>query len=155
MTKRVAAVIGAIAVIGTFAIGQAAFAATNRTSLETRLTGAKEVPGPGDPDGRGAAHVTLRRAAGKVCADLEWDNITTPAAGHIHVGPSDVAGPIVVDLLAGLTPDELEADNHIRNCVAADPALIEQIAARPHDYYVNLHNSRFPGGAIRGELRRS
>jgi hypothetical protein len=34
--------------------------------------------------------------------------------------------------------------------VAAD--LLEAIAADPAGYYVNLHNPRFPGGAIRGQL---
>jgi hypothetical protein len=30
--------------------------------------------------------------------------------------------------------------------------LIGEIAANPSGYYVNLHNARFPGGAIRGQL---
>ena len=34
----------------------------------------------------------------------------------------------------------------------ADPALLEKIKATPGAYYVNLHNSRYPGGAIRGQL---
>jgi hypothetical protein len=28
------------------------------------------------------------------------------------------------------------------------------IAADPRGYYVNVHNLEFPGGAIRGQLRR-
>jgi hypothetical protein len=28
------------------------------------------------------------------------------------------------------------------------------IVAHPRDYYVNIHTGEFPGGAIRGQLRR-
>ena len=47
--------------------------------------------------------------------------------------------------------DELEARRRLEDCVTADPALLEEIAANPTGYYVNLHNARFPGGAIRGQ----
>ncbi len=36
--------------------------------------------------------------------------------------------------------------------MTADPAVLAQIEANPSGYYVNLHNARFPGGAIRGQL---
>ena len=48
--------------------------------------------------------------------------------------------------------DELESRRRIEGCVPAAPALLEQIAANPAGYYVNLHNARFPAGAIRGQL---
>jgi CHRD domain len=36
-----------------------------------------------------------------------------------------------------------------------NPGLIDDIANHPGAYYVNIHTSRFPGGAIRGNLERS
>ena len=36
--------------------------------------------------------------------------------------------------------------------MSADPALIQENADNPEGFYVNLHNSRFPSGAIRGRL---
>ena len=36
--------------------------------------------------------------------------------------------------------------------MTADPALLAQIVANPAAYYVNLHNTRFPGGAVRCQL---
>ena len=34
----------------------------------------------------------------------------------------------------------------------ADPALVQLIADNPTGYYVNLHNARFPAGAMRCQL---
>jgi hypothetical protein len=34
-----------------------------------------------------------------------------------------------------------------------DNSLLRQIQKRPGDFYVNVHNSQFPGGAIRGQLQ--
>ncbi len=42
---------------------------TSRGTLEASLTGEKEVPGPGDPNGRGEADVKVYKA--KVCYELE------------------------------------------------------------------------------------
>ena len=41
-----------------------------RNDLRASLTGAKEVPGPGDPDGRGTARVSLK--GNRICFDLSW-----------------------------------------------------------------------------------
>ena len=48
-------------------------------------------------------------------------------------------------------PDTLHA---VAGCVEVDRDLAEAIAADPRGYYVNVHNAEFPGGAIRGQLRR-
>ena len=43
--------------------------AAPRATLEASLTGEKEVPGPGDPNGRGQAEVKVYKQ--KVCYELE------------------------------------------------------------------------------------
>jgi CHRD domain len=67
-------------------------------SFEASLTGEKEVPGPGDKDGRGETDVTLYKA--KACYELEVERIKPTTAAHIHRGGPSVAGPIVVELKA-------------------------------------------------------
>lgn len=115
------------------------------------LSGDKEVP-PADPDGTGEAEVELDAAAEEVCFEIEWDDIAAPTAGHIHQGEAGVNGSVVVDLLGQFSRDELEADDEVEGCTNADPELVRDIAENPEGFYVNVHNQRFPGGAIRGQL---
>ena len=119
--------------------------------LSTDLTGAAEVPGPGDPDGSGTATIRLRPALGEVCFEIMVSNIVLPATGaHIHVGTVTEAGPVVVPLTP---PDENGAST---GCVSdVDPALIRNIVERPENYYVNVHTEDFPAGAVRGQLHRA
>jgi hypothetical protein len=115
----------------------------------TTLTGAAEVPGPGDPDGSGTASLRLNPGQEEVCFELSVSNIALPATGaHIHVGTADVAGPVVVPLTA---PDVSGTSS---GCVSADRELIKSIIQNPEEYYVNVHNTEFPPGAVRGQLSK-
>lgn len=117
-------------------------------TLWAYMNGAHEVPGPGDPDGRGAARITLVPGYGTICFRIRVKDITLPAtAAHIHSGAFGVAGPVVVPLGP---PD---ADGKVKGCAAGlDPDLIRDIGRHPRSYYVNVHTSDFPAGAIRGQL---
>lgn len=116
--------------------------------LTATLTGAAEVPGPGDPDGTGSAVVRLDPGEGEVCFQLAVQDIAPATAAHIHEGTADVAGPVVVTL----TPP---TDGTSRGCISGvDPDLIKDIRKNPADYYVNVHNADFLGGAVRDQLSR-
>ena len=70
--------------------------------LSTALTGAAEVPGPGDPDATGQANLTFNQGQREVCFEISWAGVDGEVfAGHIHVGSSTVAGPVVVTLFTG------------------------------------------------------
>lgn len=116
--------------------------------LSATLSGAAEVPGPGDPDGSGSARITLNPGQGEVCFNLEVSNIAPATASHIHVGGPAVAGDVVVTLAPPPTSGSSTA------CVSADAELVREILKNPSGYYVNVHNDDFPGGAIRGQLAR-
>ena len=135
--------------VGLFMIGTVTAADQVSNTLVTKLTGAAEVPGPGDPDGVGLAIITLDRRNDAVCFKISVNKIRLPAAAaHIHAGKAGVAGPVVVPL----TPPD--ASGYSEGCVPTEEKLIRAIARSPQDYYVNVHNAPFPGGAVRGQLSR-
>lgn len=115
--------------------------------LTAELSGEAEVPGPGEPDGFGLAHVTLNQGQGEVCFDISVSNISEPLAAHIHVGTADVAGGIVVNLAIDV--------NGLNGCVdGVDGDTIRAIRQDPNGYYINVHNVDFPAGAVRGQLTK-
>jgi hypothetical protein len=86
---------------------------------------------------------------------IEWNvfvlnpNGETFVAGHIHIGPAGVAGPVVQTLhTSGATTDMQILDTG----EAANATLGAAICANPSAYYVNYHTTAFPGGAVRGQL---
>jgi hypothetical protein len=111
----------------------------------TTLSGAEEVP-PADPDGIGFASIALNVGQARVCWEISVSNIAPAFAAHIHVAPAGVNGPVVVTL----SPPPTGSSGDCRENV--DPALIQAIIDRPEQYYVNVHNAEFPGGAVRGQL---
>jgi hypothetical protein len=143
--------------VPTIAMGNArsnqAGAVLTQTPFTTRMTGANEVPTPGDTDGIGAAAVTFDLTSGSenVCWDLSYSGITTPLTGaHIHPGVAGVANPPAITFTPGTLGTTSAA-----GCVAltAPQAVIAaDIVANPASYYVNVHNADFPGGALRGQL---
>lgn len=118
------------------------------TELTAQLVGGpEEVPNPGDPDGTGTATVTLDMGSGQISYTINASNITLPAAAaHIHEGERGVAGPVVVPL------DAPGADGMVSGTTAVDAALMQRIQQNPGGFYVNVHTSDYPSGAIRGQL---
>ena len=111
------------------------------------LSGAEEVPNQGDPDGTGTASVTLDSNTGQASFRINVSNITLPAAAaHIHEGAKGVAGDVVVPLTA---PD---ANGTASGSAAVDAALMQRMMQNPAGFYVNVHTSDYPGGAVRGQL---
>jgi len=114
--------------------------------LSTLMSGAEEAPGPGDPDGTGTASFTINPGRGEVCFELTVADIEPATAAHIHVGAVGVPGPIVVPL-------DPPTSGSSSGCVTGvDRALAIDLIRNPEQYYVNVHNDVFPGGAVRGQL---
>jgi hypothetical protein len=148
MRRRVLFLAATLGMVAMLAVGAPAFG--EGRPFATTLTGAAEVPGPGDPDASGTAFITLNQGQGEVCFDLSWAGIDgTVTAAHIHVGPATVAGPVVVPLFAGA----FQSTDSASGCVSGvSEELIKAIRQNPENYYVNIHSDVFPAGAIRGQL---
>lgn len=115
-------------------------------ALGAVMTGAAEVPGPGDPDGAGVAGMVVNVNRSRICYFLAVRNIAPATMAHIHAGAAGVAGPIVVNLAP-------PTSGFSANCTPVAQTLAADIAANPANYYVNVHNADFPAGAVRGQLR--
>ena len=149
MIRKLSLAGGALALIAALAIPAANAAPAQ---LSATLKGTEEVPGPGDPNGRGEAAVTVNRKKRKVCFALEYKRIGGPTAGHIHKGADGVAGPIKVTLFEdpeGLPAPEGAVDGCVRDLRRR---LVRRLAKRPERFYVNVHNAEYQAGAIRGQL---
>lgn len=85
----------------------------------------------------------------QLCYTLDARDLSAPAvAAHIHVGPRNIAGPIVIPLVVGSGTSWT-----VQTCTTATLTLLQAIAADPGSYYVNVHTPTFPGGEIRGQLK--
>jgi hypothetical protein len=137
MQLKLAAAVAAIVLVPA-----TAFAASEKgNSLHATLRGTVEVP-KGDPDGAGTAEVKITGT--RVCWEFKLAKIGTPNAAHIHKGLPGKAGPVVVPF--GKT-------YKAKSCTTAPAAVARAILNNPSAYYVNIHNARYPGGALRGQLR--
>ena len=122
-------------------------AAESIVRYQTYLRGANEVAG-GDTDGRGRADVFIRFGRSQICYDLTLQDIALPLTGaHIHIGAAGVNGPIVVNF-------PVDGGANLADCVDVARDMVKMIAASPARFYVNVHNAEFPGGALRGQLRK-
>jgi len=110
-------------------------------SLHATLLGKSETP-KGDPDGRGTAEVTI--TGRRVCWEIKVSRVQTILAAHIHKGAPGVAGPVVVPF---------GKVYKAKGCTTTTAALAAAIEKRPSAYYVNVHNAKYPGGALRGQLK--
>jgi len=136
--------------MGVMALALVAFAlsAVAQKEMESvKLTGAAEVPGPGDSDGSGTVKVTVNSDKNEVCYELMVMNIQEATAAHIHEGAVGKEGPVKVAL-------ETPKTGSAKGCKSADAALIKALMENPANYYINIHNAEFPKGAVRGQLSK-
>jgi hypothetical protein len=118
--------------------------------ISTTLSGAAEVPGPGDPDGSGTFSATINPGQGRLCYELSATGIVTPTAAHIHTGTLTQAGPVLVGLTTPTGTTTFTSSGCITTLSRED---LDAIRKSPQAFYVNVHNADFPNGAIRGQLQ--
>lgn len=114
-------------------------------TYDAQLNGASVV-GTGDPDGTAVAQLTVTRDTDGVCYNV-WNvrNIGAATGAHIHRGVAGQNGPVVAALEGG----EGQGWN---GCVERTGLADEILTSGPQQYYVQVHTSDYPNGAIRGQL---
>jgi hypothetical protein len=134
-----------VAALATVSLVPPATAVGTGRPLATSLTGADEVPGPGDPDGTGSFVARVNPGTGQLCYVVTVAGVDDVVAAHVHRAPVGVAGPVVVPL-------EAPTDGSSEACATIDRGLAVELAAHPAEFYVNVHSVTHPAGAVRGQL---
>jgi hypothetical protein len=112
-------------------------------TYRVKLIGSNEVPA-GAPAGSALAAISIK-AKGEVCWEFSaLKGVVAPSAAHIHHGASGISGPIVIPLGGAYKPSGC--------ATGAAPQLLALIEANPQRFYVNIHNAKYPGGAVRAQL---
>jgi uncharacterized protein (TIGR03437 family) len=137
------------------------------------LSPANEVPAIAGLDASGAATVwahIMRDASGQVVSgsvdfdvQYQFPGEVTLTGLHIHSGAAGGNGPVRIS--SGLSSAQPIENGTGRGAIARqgqvgpdDTAGLDTLRgmlANPAAYYVNLHSSANPGGAIRGQLQRA
>ena len=113
--------------------------------------------------GSSRARITVNRDAGGTITSgvvifdvaYQFPGAITLTGFHIHSGAFDANGPVVINSGLSGTPDTDGTGSLSFTTptltTAAQLAALTGLVATPHLYYINLHTSDFPGGAIRGQ----
>jgi hypothetical protein len=131
-----------ILTLAAFCVLSTVASAAMHPELGAKLLGKREVP-KGSPTGHGIVNLDLKAAAGKICWTFQLVGLGKPTAAHIHKAPVGKAGPVVVPLGGAFKT---------KACAKASRKTLEAIETHPNAYYANVHTSRYPAGAVRGQL---
>lgn len=137
-----------LAVWAAFALAASPAAATTITYSVT-MDGSQEVPGPGDGDGTASGTITINDATGDISWDFTYADIAAPTAMHIH-GPAAPVG-VAAGIYVGLG---VATSGGAGTLISSTNTAVDLVAINttPTDFYVNIHNAAFSGGAVRGQL---
>ena len=134
--------------------GQLAISGGGATLLGGELRAANEPASMGATSlAVGAYSITIDASRSVLTWDVNIGTLQNPSAAHIHKAPVGTSGGIVVPLVTNASGF---VGNRAHGVVvapdAATVALFADIAANPSAYYVNVHNTAAPGGALRGQI---
>ena len=148
MSKRLMRAILALAVVS-LTIGVAMAGAQNSSNEFTAtMKGSSESP-KGPSAASGTFKVEFRN--GQACYTMSVKALgAKPVAAHIHKGKAGVNGPIVIDLKPSFKGTSTRVS---KKCVTAKASVVSAIRKSPSGYYANVHTSKNPGGAARGQLK--
>jgi CHRD domain len=178
MLKRLSVIATSLALVAAVAIGGYASAQghgkkshgqkgwkESQSALSAYLTGKAEVnddgdDGAGDPDAKGTASFLVADEQ-TLCYGFAIRGADQPAAVHIHKGVAGENGDIVIPFdnppkdAAGQPAGDPGASSGCKVLEQqSERDALRRILTKPKRYYVNIHTSSFPDGAVRGQLSR-
>ncbi|MFY7911088.1 MAG: CHRD domain-containing protein, partial [Emticicia sp.] len=127
----------------------ASLAATcNLYTLSANLTGTQEFPS-NNSTASGSLLGTFNTVTNQISLNVSYANLSGIITGaHLHNAPANTNGAVIVDLMALGSPTSISG-NYI-NSVAFPSAQAANLLAG--NIYLNIHNSTYPGGEIRGQI---
>ena len=145
-TSRTALALIAFGSLGACATLEETAAELVAETYNATLTGAG-VAGSGDVDGYAEAEVTITDELNGICYDVNnVRNLGTITGAHIHRGQQGMNGPVVLTFTRA-------NEGGFKNCVARSEWTEDMIEDNPEMFYVQIHTTEYPNGAIRGQLR--
>lgn len=123
--------------------------ASSAQTLGAVLTGSQEVPANTNP-GFGNATVAFDATRQNITVTITVANLGAAINNfHIHEAPAGSNGPVVVNLI-GLGGTFTNGTMTGTFPIAPDVAF--RMLTTPSNFYVNVHTTALPGGAVRGQL---
>lgn len=145
MTRKAWLAAAALAA-GVAGTGSGAWAQERYAYVGTSLFGNQESDRKGageDAMGDFTAEMDLQK--GKICYLLELEGIPDATVAQIHEGQKGDDGPPVVTL-------DVKDSKGDDVCLDADVEVLKKISKSKGRYYINVHSTAFPDGAVRGQL---
>ncbi|MBI3430232.1 MAG: CHRD domain-containing protein [Actinobacteria bacterium] len=146
MKKLIFIVLTVALTLGASPIAQAG---TSISKLTVVANGANESPNTGSKTGSASGTFTLDATKRTFCfSNMKTKGLTKVVGAHVHLGASGIDGSIFVSF------DFSKFNKSGRTCLKVDRLVLLDIAKYPTDYYFNVHTKTFPGGAVRGQLKK-
>ena|SRR5258708_678332 len=149
----------ALFLIGLWVIAGTASASGGGGEFSAKLVSGNEVP-PHDTPAHAEAQYHIANDGLSISYKLNVINIENVIAGHIHLAPAGVNGPVVVPLVSpsactplptGITCEGTFTAANLVGPLAGHPLSDLITAMENGGTYTNVHTTQFPGGEIRGQ----
>jgi hypothetical protein len=127
----------------------AAAPAAGMVTYTATLMPSEEVPPAANSKGQGTAEVSIDPKTNELSYTISYKGLTGPATmAHIHGPASPGSNAGVVVPFPGVTGGAEKASGKAKLTQAQYGDLAAGL------YYVNVHTAQYPGGEIRGQLRK-
>jgi hypothetical protein len=125
--------------------------ATGATGISGHLTGSQVVnPNGGDPNGTANLNLRVNRQKARVCFVLTYKKLSGHVTGaFIHKGDEGAIARPIITLFEGDHASPVQACVH-----DLKKRLVKRLKRKPAQHYVDVTTSKYPDGAIRGQLER-